>query len=84
AAVEALPRRLAAMAGEPPVPADRLPLHAEPVLFATLPIHAEQRTGEAPAIRGALRFHIVMTQQELERRFDAAPLVTKLLANEIS
>jgi len=60
-------------------PATRLPLQAEPVLFTTLPIHAEQRHGEGIAIRGALRFQIVTTQQELERRFDAPALAEALM-----
>jgi hypothetical protein len=55
-------------------PANRLPLRSEAPLFATLPIHPDQRRGESPAIRGALRFHIVTTQQEMERRFDRAGL----------
>lgn len=71
---EAFPRHLAELQRSPPVSAHRLPLLAEPVLFATLPIHADQRVGEGPSIRGALRFHIVTTQQELERRFDAPVL----------
>jgi hypothetical protein len=81
---DAAARRLATLAQEDPVPAHRLPLEAEPVLFATLPIHADQRVGEAPAIRGALRFHIVTTQQELERRFHGAGLVTRLLPDVMS
>jgi len=60
-------------------PATRLPLLAEPVLFATLPIHAEQREGEGIAIRGALRFQIVTTQPELKRRFDAPALAEALM-----
>ena len=73
---EAWPRHIAELQRNPPLSAHRMPLLAEPVLFATLPIHADQRVGEAPAIRGALRFHIVTTQQELERRFDA-PLLAR-------
>ena len=57
----------------PPAP-ERMPLLAEPVLFATLPIHPEQRVGEALPIRNALRFHIVTTEQEMRRRFDLAAL----------
>ncbi len=75
-----LPRHLAELQMAPPLPAHRLPLLAEPVLFATLPIHAEQRKGESLAIRGALRFQIVTTQQELERRFDATALALQLVA----
>ena len=71
---DTLPRHLAELQLAPPISAHRLPLLAEPVLFATLPIHAEQRKGESLAIRGALRFQIVTTQQELERRFDAPAL----------
>jgi hypothetical protein len=76
---QAWPRHIAELQREPPVSAHRLPLLAEPVLFATLPIHADQRLGEAPAIRGALRFHIVSTQQELERRFDAPQLARQMV-----
>jgi hypothetical protein len=78
ARIEALPRHLAALQAAPPLPADRLPLLAEPVLFATLPIHPDQRPGEEPAIRGALRFHVVSTGQEFERRFDL-PAVARFL-----
>jgi hypothetical protein len=53
-------------------------LLAEAPLFATLPIHADQRKGEGPSIRGALRFHIVSTQQEMERGFDPAALSMRL------
>lgn len=66
-----LPRHLAELQVAPPISAHRLPLLAEPILFATLPIHADQRKGESLAIKGALRFQIVTTQQELERRIDA-------------
>ncbi len=76
-----LPHRLAAQQQEAPWTADRLPLSAEPVLFATLPIHADQRQGESIAIRGALRFQVVTTQQEWERRFDPAGLAAALLRN---
>jgi hypothetical protein len=76
---EAFPRHLAALQASPPVSAHRLPLLAEPVLFATLPIHADQRVGEGPSIRGALRFHVVTTQQELERRFDAPILARNVM-----
>ncbi|WP_439598396.1 hypothetical protein [Falsiroseomonas sp.] len=74
-----LPRRLAARQDRPPATADRLPLTAEAPLLATLPIHPDQRVGETPSIRGALRFHIVSTQQEMERHFDPPGLTRKLL-----
>lgn len=78
-AQRALPAHLAQFQLAPPASADRRPLLAEAPLFATLPIHAEQRRGEALAIRGALRFHIVSTQQEMERGFDPAGLCAALL-----
>ena len=74
-----LPHHLAGLQAEPALPAHRLPLLAEPVLFATLPIHSDQRQGESLAIKGALRFQIVSTQQELERRFDAEKTARNLL-----
>ncbi len=80
AAAEALPRHLAGLQEAPPLPADRLPLLAEAPLLATLPIHPDQRKGETPSIRGALRFHIVSTQQEMERGFDAPTLAQRLAA----
>lgn len=80
ATAAALAGHLSALQLAPPRPANLLPLLAEAPLFATLPIHAEQRKGEAPSIRGALRFHIVWTQQEMERRFDRAGLATRLCA----
>ncbi len=80
AARVALPGHLAAMQLAPPRPANLLPLQAEAPLFATLPVHPDQRVGEGPSIRGALRFHIVSTQQELERRFDPAALASALCA----
>lgn len=80
AARAALPRHLAALQDAPPHGADRLPLLAEAPLLATLPIHPDQRIGETPAIRGALRFHIVTTQQEMERAFDPAALAANLVA----
>lgn len=77
---DAVAHHLAAMQLEPPRPAHRLPLRAEAVLFATLPVHPEQRQGESLAIKGALRFQMVTTQQELERRFDAPRTAANLLA----
>jgi hypothetical protein len=73
-----LPRHLADLQDRPPCSADRLPLLAEAPLLATLPIHPDQRVGETPSIRGALRFHIVSTQQEMERGFDAPGLAARL------
>lgn len=80
----ALPLYLTKLQLEPPQPAHRLPLLAEPVLFATLPVHADQRRGEAIAITGALRFQMVTTQQELERRFDTERLARNLLTSRQS
>jgi len=80
ASLDALPRHLAMLQDAPPRPADRLPLLAEAPLLATLPIHPDQRRGETPAIRGALRFQIVTSQQEMERRFDAPALTMTLLS----
>lgn len=79
AARDTLPHHLAQLQAEAPLPAHRLPLLAEPVLFATLPIHSDQRQGESLAIKGALRFQIVSTQQELERRFDASKTTHNIL-----
>jgi len=79
AARAALPRHLATLQDAPPHSADRLPLLTEAPLLATLPIHPDQRIGETPAIRGALRFHIVTTQQEMERAFDASALAINLV-----
>ncbi|WP_270938723.1 hypothetical protein, partial [Falsiroseomonas oryzae] len=76
---DALPRHLALLQAEPPRSADRLALLAEAPLLATLPIHPDQRVGETPAIRGALRFHIVSSQQEMERTFDAPALAAALV-----
>jgi hypothetical protein len=76
----AFPGQLAARIQAPAVATHKMPLLAEAPLFATLPIHPDQRLGEAPAIRGALRFHIVSTQQEMERRFDPAGLAARLVA----
>lgn len=73
------PGHLAALQQAPPVAAHRMELRSDAPLFATLPIHADQRAGETPAIRGALRFHIVATQQEMERRFDPAGLAASLM-----
>jgi len=80
AAAAALPLHLERLQGAPPRPADRLRLLAEAPLMATLPVHPDQRVGETPAIKGGLRFHVVSSQQEMERRFDAAGLVERLLA----
>lgn len=78
AARDALPHHLAALQDSAPHGADRLPLLSEAPLFATLPIHPDQRIGETPAIKGALRFHIITTQQEMERAFDAPALAAAL------
>jgi hypothetical protein len=80
AAREALPRHLALLQAAPPPPANRLPLLAEAPLLATLPIHPDQRIGETPSIRGALRFHMVAAQEEMERGFDAPTLARALTA----
>lgn len=63
----------------PPQRSHEMPMLAEAPLFATLPIHPEQRLGEAPSIRGALRFHLVSARQEMERRFDPARLAVALM-----
>lgn len=76
----ALPGHLAGLQQAPPRPANRLPLLAEAPLFATLPVHPDQRIGESPSIRGALRFHLVSTQQEMERRFDGVALAANILS----
>lgn len=78
-AADGILHRLIALQDEVAHEAHRLPLLAEAILFATLPIHAEQRAGESIAIKGALRFQIVTTQQELERRFDAPTLALALV-----
>jgi hypothetical protein len=82
AARRALPGHLAALQLAPPQPASRLRLLAEAPLLATLPVHPDQRRGETPAIKGALRFHLVSTQQEMERRFTPAALAEALLRGE--
>jgi hypothetical protein len=74
ASLIALPGHLARLQLAAPRDARTLPLLAEAPLFATLPIHPDQRKDEGPAIRGALRFHILSTQQEMERGFDPAGL----------
>jgi len=78
AAKASLPRHLAGLQDRPAASADRLKLLAEAPLLATLPIHPDQRVGETPSIRGALRFHIVTTQEEMERAFDAPALAVAL------
>ena len=80
ASLTALPGHLAGLQLAAPHNARTLPLLAEAPLFATLPIHADQRKDEGPAIRGALRFHMVSTQQEMERGFDPAGLSARLAA----
>jgi hypothetical protein len=82
AAGEVLRTHLAALQAAPPLPAHKLPMLAEAPLFATLPIAPEQRVGETPAIRGALRFHLVSAQQEMERAFDAPALARALVAGQ--
>ncbi|GGJ11587.1 hypothetical protein [Neoroseomonas lacus] len=78
AATFSIRSHLAALQLAPPHRSHEMPLLAEAPLFATLPIHPENRTGESASIRGALRFLIVSTQQEMERRFAAAPLAAAL------
>jgi len=82
AVADSLARILMLRQDQPPLPADRLPLSAEAPLLATLPIHPDQRRGETPAIRGALRFHIVTTQQEMERAFAPAALARRLISHD--
>ena len=77
--LRAFPGQLAARRQAPEVPLHEIRLFAEAPLFATLPIHPDQRIGEAPYIRGALRFHIVATQQEMERGFDPAGLAAAIV-----
>jgi len=79
-AIIAFPGHLAGLQQAPPRMAQKLPLQSDAPLFATLPVHPDQRVGEAPAIRGALRFHIVATQQDMERRFDPASLAAAIMA----
>jgi hypothetical protein len=77
---DGLERNLALLQQAPPLGADRLPMQAEAPLLATIPIHPDQRAGETPSIRGALRFHLVSAQQEMERFFDPAELAVQLAA----
>lgn len=77
-ALAAFGHQLRAWQDAAPLEPNRMPLLAEPVLFATLPIHADQRVGEALAIRGALRFHVVSAEQEMRRRFDLPALAQNL------
>lgn len=74
----ALPGHLAGLQSVAPRAANLLPLLAVTPLLATLPVHPDQRRGETPSIKGALRFHVVTTQQEMERRFDAVALAAAL------
>ena len=76
----AIRAHLAGLQLAPPRPSHEMPLLAEAPLFATLPIHPDQRIGEAPSIRGALRGHMVSARQEVERRFDAPRLAARLVA----
>lgn len=73
-----LERHLLGRQLDPPRPPHRMPLLAEAPLLATLPIHPDQRVGETPSIKGALRFHLVAAQQEMERRFDPPRLARRL------
>jgi hypothetical protein len=82
AALAALPSYLAKLQLAAPYSAHRLPLLAREPLLATLPIHPEQRKGEEVAILGALRFHIVSTQQEMERAFEPVQLAGNLVAEQ--
>jgi hypothetical protein len=79
AAAFSIRSHLARLQLAPPHRSHKIPLLAEAPLFATLPIHPENRVGEAPSIRGALRFLTVSAQQEMERRFAPAALATALL-----
>ena len=65
----------------PPRAANKLQLTAEKPLLATLPIHADQRRDETPSIIGALRFHIVSAQQDMERLFEPAGIAAGLVPN---
>ena len=75
-------RTLARLQLAPEHSATTLPLQAGPVLLETLPIHPELRRGDSVAILGALRMHIVSTDQELERQFDLAALALAMVAGE--
>jgi hypothetical protein len=78
-AAAAFARHLDTLQQRAPVPAQKMPLQADAPLLATIPVHPDQRVGETPAIRGALRFHVVSSQQEMERRFDAALLAANMM-----
>jgi hypothetical protein len=78
ASAAALPMHLARLQMAPSRATHRMVLLAEAPLLATLPIHPDQRIGETPAIKGALRFHVVSCQQEMERAFDAPVLAAAL------
>jgi hypothetical protein len=74
-----LAAHLARLQASPPRPLHKRPLLAEAPLLATLPIHPDQRIGETPSIKGALRFHVIACQQEMERAFDAPGLAAALV-----
>jgi hypothetical protein len=72
-------RLLALPEAPPPGPAS-MRLSAARVLLETLPIHPDLRRGENPAILGGLRMNFVAATEDMERRFDAAPLAAALEA----
>jgi hypothetical protein len=77
--VSAAQRLAAAAAGEPRQALD-VADHSAKRMFDTLPIHSSYRELDEEVVYGAVRFRLVATNQELQRRIDPEALASALLA----
>ena len=72
--------RLQAASADAPRQALDVADHSAKRMFDTLPIHSSYRELDEEVVYGAVRFRMIATNQELQRRIDAAALAGAMLA----
>jgi hypothetical protein len=78
--VEEFARRLQSARADAPRQALDVADHSAKRMFDTLPIHSSYRELDEEVVYGAVRFRMIATNQELQRRLDGASLAGAMLA----
>jgi hypothetical protein len=78
--VRAFAARLKSASAAPPRPTVEVADYSARRMFDTLPIHSNMRELDQEVVYGAVRFRMIAVSQEMQRRTDAAALVSALLA----
>jgi hypothetical protein len=77
--VQAFASRLQAARADAPRQALDVADHSAKRMFDTLPIHSSYRELDEEVVYGAVRFRMIATNQELQRRLDGASLASAML-----